>query len=176
MRKKSLLPWGMAYAETGKPADAEKELAALREKIKLIPAETPWGNSTAHGVLKVAEEFLTGELSLARGDSSAAIKSLADAMKAEDLVNYNEPPDWDLPAREWLGRALLTDGQYAEAEKVYRDELVKHPKNGRALFGLREALAKQGKDHEHGAADRDFKKSWTKADTPLAVGDLYFSK
>jgi len=167
---------GVAYAETRKPADAEKELAALREKIKIIPADTPWGNSTAQMVLKVAEDLLAGEVALARGDTSAAIKSLADAMKAEDLVNYNEPPDWDLPTREWLGRAMLTEGRYWEAEMVYRGELAKHPKNGRALFGLREALAKQGKDQEYGAADRDFQKSWTKADTPLAAGDLYFPR
>lgn len=167
---------GVAYAETRKPDDAEKELAALREKIKIIPADTPWGNSTAQMVLKVAEDLLAGELSLARGDNSAGIRSLKSAVEAEDLVNYNEPPDWDLPAREWLGRALFSDGQFAEAESVFRAELAKHPKNGRALFGLREALARQGKDQEHGAANRDFKKSWTKADTPLAVGDLYFPK
>jgi tetratricopeptide (TPR) repeat protein len=167
---------GVAYAETRKAADAEKELAALREKIKAIPVDTPWGNSTAHMVLKVAEDLLAGELSLARGDSSAAITSLKSAVEAEDQLNYNEPPDWDLPAREWLGRAFMTAGRYWEAEMVYRAELVKHPKNGRALFGLREALAKQGKDQEYAAANRDFQKSWTKADTPLAAGDLYFPK
>jgi tetratricopeptide (TPR) repeat protein len=167
---------GVAYAETRKPAYAAKERGLLLEKRKAIPADTPWGNSTAHGVLKVAEELLAGEALLAAGNHKAAIEYLRNAVAAEDAVNYNEPPDWDLPTREWLGRALLTDGQYAEAEKVYRDELVKHPKNGRALFGLMEALAKQGKDREYGAANRDFQKSWTKADTPLAVGDLYFPK
>jgi tetratricopeptide (TPR) repeat protein len=167
---------GVAYAETGKPALAVKERGLLLEKRKAIPADAPWGNSTAHGVLKVAADLLAGDALLATGDHKPAIEYLRSAVAAEDAVNYNEPPDWDLPTREWLGRALLTDGQYAEAEKVYRDELVKHPKNGRALFGLREALAKQGKDQEYGAADRDFKKSWTKADTPLVVSDLYFPK
>lgn len=163
---------GVASAETGKPDDAEKELAALREKIKAIPPATGWGNSTAHGVLKVAEELLAGETALARGDKKAAIESMKRAAAAEDLVNYNEPPDWDLPSREWLGRALLTDGQFAEAEKVYRDELVRHPKNGRALFGLIEALKKQGKDAA--AVEAEFTKSWGKADIKLAVSDLYF--
>jgi tetratricopeptide (TPR) repeat protein len=163
---------GMAFAETGQPADAEKELASLREKIKAVPAGTGWGNSTAHGVLKVAEELLAGEAALARGDKKAAIESMKRAAAAEDLVNYNEPPDWDLPSREWLARALLSDGQFAEAEKVYRDELVRHPKNGRALFGLAESLKKQGK--EASTVEAEFTRSWEKADIKLAASDLYF--
>lgn len=167
---------GVAFAETGKPADAEKELAALREKLKVIPVEAPWGNSTAHGVLKVAENFLAGEVSLARGDNSAAIRSLRAAADAEDLINYNEPPDWDLPAREWLGRALMTADRYHDAEAIYKEELKKHPKNGRALFGLAEAYRKQAKDGDAGRYQGLFQRTWTKSDTPLTVGDLYFPK
>lgn len=167
---------GVAFAERGAPADAEKELAALREKLKVVPPDAPWGNSTAHMVLKVAEELLAGEVSLARGDGPAAIKSLRSAVDAEDLVNYAEPPDWDLPAREWLGRALLTAGRYDEAEMVYRAELAKHPRNGRALFGLVEALKKQKKDKDVRNLQTEFQQAWTKADTPLVVSDLYFPR
>jgi tetratricopeptide (TPR) repeat protein len=166
---------GMALANSGKPDDAQKELAALHEKIKAIPPETGLGNSTAHGVLNVADNLLTGEIALAGGDNKAAIESLRKAAAAEDVVNYNEPPDWDIPSREWLGRALLTDGQFAEAEKVYRDELAKHPRNGRALFGLAESLRKQGKTDSAAMVHREFEKSWEKADTKLVTGDLYKS-
>jgi pimeloyl-ACP methyl ester carboxylesterase len=166
---------GMALANNGKTDDAKKELAGLREKIKAIPPETGLGNSTAHGVLKVADELLAGEIALAEGSHKAAIESLRKAAASEDVVNYNEPPDWDIPVREWLGRALLTDGQFAEAEKVYRAELEKHPRNGRALFGLAEALRKQGKTASAQMVEREFEKSWEKADTKLAAGDLYKS-
>lgn len=164
---------GMAFANGGKAEDAKRELAALREKIKAIPAETGFGNSTARGVLRVAEELLTGEIALALGENKAAIESLRRAVAAEDVVNYNEPPDWDIPAREWLGRALLSDGQFAEAEKVYRDELAKHPRNGRALFGLAESLRKQGKTDSAAMVGQEFERSWEKADTKLIVEDLY---
>jgi tetratricopeptide (TPR) repeat protein len=164
---------GMAFANGGKPADAKKELAALREKIKAIPAGTGFGNSSAHGVLKIADELLTGEIALAEKNNKAAIESFRKAAASEDIVNYNEPPDWDIPAREWLGRALLTDGQFAEAEKVYRDEIAKHLRNGRALFGLAEALRKQGKTDSAQMVQREFEKAWEKADTKLAVADLY---
>ena len=164
---------GLAFAENGKPDEAGKELTALREKIKIIPAETGFGNSTAHGVLKVAEELLAGEVALSRGDKKTAIELLRKAVASEDIVNYNEPPDWDLPAREWLGRALLINGEDAEAETVYRAELAKHPRNGRALFGLAEALNKQGKIDSAQMIRREFEKAWEKADTKLTVEDLY---
>jgi len=164
---------GMALANSKKTDDAKKELAALREKIKQIPADTGFGNSTAHGVLRVAEELLMGEIALANGENKAAIESFRKAAASEDIVNYNEPPDWDIPAREWLGRALLTDGQFAEAEKVYRAEITKHPRNGRALFGLAESLRKQGKTDSAAMVQREFEKSWEKADTKLAIEDLY---
>jgi tetratricopeptide (TPR) repeat protein len=164
---------GMALANTGKADDAKGELAALREKIKAIPADTGFGNGMAHGVLRVAEDLLAGEILLAAGDNKAAIESLRRAAASEDIVNYNEPPDWDIPVREWLGRALLTDGQFAEAEKVYRAEIAKHPRNGRALFGLAEALRKQNKNDSAAMVMREFEKSWETADTRLAVEDLY---
>jgi pimeloyl-ACP methyl ester carboxylesterase len=166
---------GLAFAENGKPIEAEKELTALREKIKIIPAETGFGNGTAHGVLKVAEELLAGEIALSRGDRKTAIDLLRKAVASEDAVNYNEPPDWDLPVREWLGRALLIDGEYAEAEKIYRAELVKHPRNGRALFGLAEALNKQRKTASAQMVRREFEKAWEQADTKLSVESLYQS-
>ncbi|MDQ3797923.1 MAG: alpha/beta fold hydrolase, partial [Acidobacteriota bacterium] len=166
---------GLALAANGKFGEAERELTALREKIKIIPAETGFGNGTAHGVLKVAEDLLAGEIALARGERKTAIGLLRKAVASEDVVNYNEPPDWDLPVREWLGRALLISGEYPEAEKVYRDELAKHPRNGRALFGLAEALRKQGKTDSARIIEREFEKAWEKADTKLSVEDLYKS-
>ncbi|HEX8734323.1 MAG TPA: alpha/beta fold hydrolase [Pyrinomonadaceae bacterium] len=165
---------GLALAKTGKSEEARKEITALRQIMKTLPPETGFGNSTALGVLKVAEELLSGEIHLARGDNKRAIEELHKAVAAEDLVNYNEPPDWDLPSREWLGRALLISGEYAEAEKIYRDELARHPRNGRALFGLAEALGKQGKTDSAQMIRREFEKAWEKADTKLTVENYLY--
>jgi pimeloyl-ACP methyl ester carboxylesterase/tetratricopeptide (TPR) repeat protein len=164
---------GLALANPGRSADAERELTAMREVVKSIPADAGLGNSSAHGVLKVADELLSGEIAQSRGDRKAAIDALTRAAAAEDLVNYNEPPDWHLPAREWLGRALLRAGSFAEAEAVYRKEIEKNPRNGRALFGLAEALRKQGKDSSAALVDREFKEAWANSDTTLTVADLY---
>ena len=166
---------GLAMTETGKAADAEKELVALREIMKATPFDAAIGNSLAQNVLKAAELMLQGEIELAKGDS-AAIETLRRAVAAEDLINYNEPPDFDVPIREWLGRALLRAGKFAEAESVYRDEIAKHPKNGRALFGLAEALNKQGKSTSAELVRREFETIWKDADTRLSTTDLYGRK
>lgn len=164
---------GIAAAETGKAADADKELEAYTATARDVPADMQLGNNKAGAILKVGELLLTGETSLAKGDIAGGIKLLSDAAAASDMLIYDEPPDWDLPIREWLGRAYLSNRQYAEAEKVYRMELTKHPRNGRALFGLAEALNKQGKVSSAKATLREYATAWATADTKLRIEELY---
>jgi tetratricopeptide (TPR) repeat protein len=167
---------GIAMADTGKPADAEKELAALRETVKKIPATASLFTTPATVALKVGEDMLAGEIAQARGDRKAAIDLLRTAVISESKVNYAEPPDWDIPVREWLGRALLRDGQFAEAEKSFREEINRNPRNGRALFGLSEALNKQGKTTAADLVSREFKQAWAGSDTTLTTEALYGKK
>ncbi len=167
---------GLALADTGKAADAEKELAAMREVAKKIPAEATLFTTPVNVALKVGDDLLSGEIAQARGDRKAAIELLRAAAASEAKVNYAEPPDWDLPVREWLGRALLRDGQYAEAEKTYREEIKRSPRNGRALFGLAEALNKQGKTTSAELVRREFESAWLGSDTKLTVEALYGKK
>jgi tetratricopeptide (TPR) repeat protein len=167
---------GLALAETGKPADAEKELAALRDVLKQIPATATLFTTPVSVAMKVADDLLVAEIAEARGDRKAAIDLLRAAAVSESKVNYAEPPDWDLPVREWLGRALLRDGQYAEAEKTYREAIMHNPRNGRALFGLAEALEKQGKTSSAGLVRKEFETAWANADTKLTVEALYGKK
>jgi pimeloyl-ACP methyl ester carboxylesterase len=164
---------GMAYASRKQVMEAEGELKLLREITGAIPIDAPLGNSTARGVLAIAEHLLAGRIAQARGDQKTAIELLGKAARAEDAVNYNEPPDWDLPVREWLGGALIAAGDPVEAEKVFRAELKLHPRNGRALFGLMESLKRQKKMASARTVERDFAKAWSMADTKLSAIDLF---
>ena len=164
---------GMALANTGKAAEAEKELAAMREAGKQIPATRVLFTTPVNVAFKVGDDLLSGEIAQAKGDRKAAIEMLRAAVVSESKVYYAEPPDWDLPVREWLGRALMRDGQYAEAEKTYREEIKRNPRNGRALFGLAEALDKQGKTSSAALVRTQFEEAWANADTKLSVADLY---
>jgi Flp pilus assembly protein TadD len=87
----------------------------------------------------LAELELAGRIALAKGDKKAGVDLLTQAVAAEDATSYSEPADWDLPVREVLGSVLLANGDYAAAEKVFRAEILRQPRNGRALFGLAES-------------------------------------
>ena len=113
---------GMAYVGKNQMTSAEDELKAMRATVSTVPAEASIGNNAATDVLKVADEMLSGKIALARGDKKTGIEILYRAAAAEDAVSYNEPPDWDLPVRELLGAALFMNGDYVQAEQVFRAE------------------------------------------------------
>ncbi|HEU4508193.1 MAG TPA: alpha/beta fold hydrolase, partial [Pyrinomonadaceae bacterium] len=163
---------GSAYAASKQTAQAEAELAALRSISASIPKDAPFGNTGAIGVVKVAEHTLEGKVAYARGDKQAAFTALNKAVAAEDATGYNEPADWDMPVREVLGGLLLASGDHATAEKVFRVEIEKRPRNGRALFGLAESLRGQGKDIASRMVQAEFEKAWANADTKLTVNSL----
>ncbi len=162
---------GSAYAAAKDTAKADAELAALRAVDKTLTEERLF-NNPAVNVLKVAELALEGKIALARGDKQAAFDLLTKAVAAEDATDYAEPADWDLPTREVLGGALLANGDYKAAEKVFRDEILRRPRNGRALFGLAESLRKQDKDGAAKSVQGEFEKAWQHADTKLTVSGL----
>ncbi|MGH9880992.1 MAG: hypothetical protein ACRD6N_06110, partial [Pyrinomonadaceae bacterium] len=161
-----------AYAGRNQITNAEAELKTLEAVTKTIPLDASFGNSTAGDVLKVADQMLAGKIAFARGDLKAALALLNQAAQTEDAVSYNEPPDWDLPVCELLGGVLLLNEEYVEAERVFRAEIAKHRRNGRALFGLVESLKRQNKNSSALMVQRELEQAWETADTKLRVEDL----
>lgn len=164
---------GIALAHTGKAEDAEHELDSLQRTLTRVPKDAfvgpvNWGGD----VLAVATADLRGHLRQARGDASGAIAAFRDAVAAEDRLGYNEPPDWLLPEREQLGVALLSIGNAAAAEAVFRADLVKNVGNPRSLHGLWRSLTAQRKSAAASQAKRDFDAAWRGADVVLG-DDLY---
>ena len=163
---------GSAYAASKQTANAEAELAALLAVDKTMTENVRMFNNAAADVMKIAEFTLAGRIAYARGDKTAAVELLTKAVAAEDATNYAEPADWDLPTREVLGGVLLSSGDYAAAEKVFRAEIARRPRNARALFGLAESLRRQGKDLAAKMVQAEFEKAWQFADTKLTVSSL----
>lgn len=163
---------GIAYAEKGNPEEAKKEKDRLNEIMKNIPADAYIGLNPASLIMDLSDEILTAKIAEAEGDKSKAIEYLKNAVNKEDLVNYNEPPDWYPSVRLSLGSALFLNGDYAEAEKVFRDELKKYPHNGRGLFGLMESLKAQGKNEEAKTVSDEFNSAWKNADALLNINDF----
>lgn len=160
---------GMARLRTGDANGAREDLGAL-EVLAADPvmATVPlWDINPADKVLAVAVPFLRGEIAAAAGDHDAAIASLQAAVTAEDALGYNEPPDWALPVRPYLGAALLAAGRAAEAEAVFARDLRIFPEAGWSLFGLAQAQRAQGKDAEADATQARFERAWQWADVKL---------
>jgi tetratricopeptide (TPR) repeat protein len=161
---------GMALANLGKTAEAEKEQLAWQETVAKIPPETMYDQLNKTGaVFKVHENLLLGAIARGRHDDKAAIDSLTQAVAAEDALNYSEPPPWYPPVRPMLGRVLLASNQLAEAEKVFRADLEKNPRDGRALSGLRDALKAQDRQYEADQIDRQFRAVWKFASSATAL-------
>ncbi|HVG33037.1 MAG TPA: hypothetical protein VM911_08155 [Pyrinomonadaceae bacterium] len=163
---------GMAQAAKGNRSEAERELKMLIEGAKAVPAEAAFGLNSASNVLKIAEQVLSARLFVLQRDSKSAVEALRKGVEMEDALAYDEPPGWFLPVRESLGGALLLSGNGAEAEKVFRTELEKNLRSGRALLGLSESLKTQGKRYAAAMVQREFENAWKNADTQLRVEDL----
>ena len=163
---------GMAYAGTGKLDDAEKERALVDSAVKALPADRIYGFNSASNVFTIAEDVLSAKIAMAKNDKAGAIQYLEKAVAIEDLLSYDEPEDWYIPTRESLGGALMLNGKYSEAEKVFRAELERHRRNGRALFGLAESLKAQKKTLDAEFVRAEFETAWKNADTKLRLEDL----
>jgi len=115
---------------------------------------------------------LDARVAWARGAHDESSRLWTRAVAAADRLPYDEPPVWFYPLRESLGAALVLAGNHREAERVFRDDLVRHPRNARSLFGLRESLVKQGKNADAEWVTRAFDEAWKDADTTLTVEAL----
>ncbi len=149
-------------------AEAESaKLAALRVEPgmeEMIFFERDHGDD----LLAIGELVLNGEIDAARGDLDAAIAKLTEAVAKEDVLPYNEPPNWYYPARHSLGALQLAAGDAVAAERTYRQDLAIMPENGWALLGLEQALRAQGEMEAAEDVRNRFEIAWQHADVEIA--------
>lgn len=157
----------LAFARTGKMKEARDEQMALQRFVFSRKDEEMLGPlNSAKATFAVATKLLAGELEAADGHLDDAITLERQAVALEDALNYDEPPPWPLPTREYLGALLLRKKKPAEAIEVYQADLKKYPENGWALFGLEKAYS-LGKAYEAKGAHDRFVKAWSRADVTL---------
>jgi tetratricopeptide (TPR) repeat protein len=166
---------GMALAGTGKLSEAEAEYKIVSEAEQNTPADVVFAmpiNNKAKDIMKISEDVLGAKLAMARKDNAQAISLLTAAVAIQDTLKYGEPPDWFFPVRESLGAALLMNGDAASAEKVFRSDLDRNPRNPRSLFGLQQALKAQGRNYDAGFVESQFREAWKGGEGQLKVEDL----
>ena len=163
---------GMAFVGRNDIAKAENEFAQL-EKLSqdtVLKSMTIWNINTMSDIVQIATHVLGAEIYTYKKEYDKATGEYSKAIVIEDNLNYNEPPDWFFSVRHQLGNALLKAGKYAEAEKIYLQDLAIWKENGWALKGLYEALSKQGKTVAAQAVKKRFDKAWQYADFMVTAG------
>ncbi len=158
---------GIAYANSKQIRRAKSELKPLEKLRKTIADDYFIGFGTAPTLLEIAEELLTGDILAKQRRYDDAIAHVARAVRLEDGLLYNEPPDWYFPTRHVLGAVLLDAGEPREAETVYWQDLRKNPGNAFSLTGLQQALQAQGKTAAAEDVAAELKTALAEADVSL---------
>jgi len=159
---------GLALLRSGYTSEARNELAKLDSLNKLDTLKSLYITfNPVSNAAEISAGVLRGELLMKEKKFDEAIQSLQEAVKVEDGMRYTEPPDWKLPARHYLGAALLNAGKFDEAEKVYTEDLMINRENGWSLTGLREAQLKRGRKAEADATAKRLAKTWKNADISI---------
>jgi len=157
----------IAYAANKDFLSAELEQEEFRRVVNRMPEDYVMVINPAHKVMAVADQLVTGEIALQKGDLKLAAYELEKGVELEDALLYMEPPEWIQPIRHTLGAVLLKDERFADAERVYREDLRHWPNNGWSLYGLMRALEGQGKMTEAARVRAQYQEAWKDADEPI---------
>ncbi len=159
---------GMALANTGNVGEAKQQLLSLQLLLKdssLAIPYSPFSPAVDGGI--VAEQLLAGTIALKENRLKEAVLHFLVASSREESMVYNEPRDWLLNPKHYLGYALLLVKDGKQAEAVFRKDLKNNMENGWALYGCYQALLLQGKKTEAAQLLVRFKKAFAKADIVL---------
>lgn len=161
---------GMAMLSQSKTAEAKKHLAEMKTIMTdtTLKALTIWGINSVFDLCQIASKTLEGEINAKEKKYTTAISLLQEAVKMEDALNYNEPPDWFFSVRHHLGAVLIDAEKFQEAQKIYEKDLKNYPKNGWALKGLMNAYEKLGNKMKYYDTKKQFDEAWKYADIKIS--------
>jgi tetratricopeptide (TPR) repeat protein len=159
---------GMAFTHQAKQAEAGQELELMRQLMKdstLAIPMTPF-SAVIEGAV-VAENLLAGSIALAEKKYIDAVTEFSKAVTTEENMVYNEPRDWMLNPKHFLGNAYLEAKKFSAAREVFQNDLQNNNENGWALLGLYKALEGEKKKVEAHKTLTRFKKAFANADIVL---------
>jgi tetratricopeptide (TPR) repeat protein len=161
----------LALVNRGRIDEADRELVEIRMLAgdASLKGQTTFSANTGVAIVQIAPEIVAGEIALKRGEIDRAIAHFDRAVRYEDGLVYQEPPDWHVPARQNLANALLAANRAAEAETVLWEDLKRNPEHGWTLALLSKALKLQDKSQDAALIDARFAKSWKGPDAALTT-------
>jgi tetratricopeptide (TPR) repeat protein len=150
---------GLAQANTGQIDRARATLADMQKDLS--------GVTSAKEPIAIAAQELAATIAARGGDRKKAYELYRKAADREAAMLYTEPPAYPRPVVEGWGNVALALGDYATAEKAYREALAREPGSGRAYFGIAASLDGLGRAGEAQEARANAAKAWAKADANL---------
>jgi hypothetical protein len=158
----------IAYSRKNDRDAASKELDAMREFMKDSSLRIPMSPFSAPSVgADVAHFLLLGIIHEDKKLYDGAVKYYKMADSVEATMVYNEPRDWLLSPKHYLGHAYLLKGDGVNAEKVFKKDLLNNSENGWALYGLYRSYVLQKKTSEASKAMSRHKTAFAKAGTKI---------
>jgi tetratricopeptide (TPR) repeat protein len=159
----------IAYSRKNDRDAASKELDAMREFMKDSSLAIPMSPFSAPSVgASVAHFLLLGIIHEDKKLYDGAVKYYKMADSVEATMVYNEPRDWLLSPKHYLGNAYLLKGDGVNAEKVFEKDLLNNNENGWALYGLYRSFILQKKTAEASKAMARYKAAFNKADIKIS--------
>ncbi len=159
---------GIAFAKMNQVVKAKEALELMKTKMNepsLKEPLTPF-NAAYDGAL-VAKGILEGIIAEQEHNYKNAIVYFQQAVVAEDHLIYTEPRDWLLPARQYLGEALIKAGKYNDAVTVFKKDLEINPNNGWSLTGIVKCYQVLHNHNSFAAAQKQLKAAWVIKDTEI---------
>ena len=162
---------GLAFLSLGEMEKAKKELYSLETfaKDESLKEITIWDINTVSVLVQIARNVLKAEILAKEFKYSESISLLREAIEIEDGLNYNEPPDWFFSVRHHLGAIQIEAGLYNDAVSTYKEDLLRLPKNGWALHGLKLAYENLNNQDKVKEVELLRKQSWENADIVLTT-------
>ncbi len=166
----------VALANTKQLEAAEAERKLFEAAFEKVPETRMLFNNTCRDILAVGRQMMLGELEYHRGNHDVAFDHLRKSVELDDNLPYDEPWGWMQPTRHALGALLLEQGEFEEAEAVYRADLgldatlsraCQHPGNVWSLHGLHECLVRRGEETEAAHIKLQFDKAAARAEVAI---------
>ena len=89
------------------------------------------------------------------------------AVDTEEKMVYNEPRDWMLNPKQYLGNAFIKAGKLTNAKNILLKDLQNNNENGWALFGLWQVAVAEQQTAEASKLHLRFKKAFEKSEVKL---------
>ena len=150
---------GLAQAATGQMDKAKATLADMQKDLE--------GVTSSKEPIGIGVQELEAAIAARSGDQKKGYELFRKAADREAAMLYTEPPSYPRPVVEGWASVALTRGDFATAEKAYRETLGREPGSGRAFFGLAAALDGLGKASDARDARSRAAKAWANADADL---------